>query len=79
MPDIVEFVYKCDICGKKFKNKNEAKARQLARDCETNHDVVYVRLLRSDVQRLLAFISTGERGLLTETLVKTLRMYRTIR
>ena len=79
MPDVVEFVYKCDICGKKFSSNNEAKARSLARDCETTHDVVYVRLLRSDVQRLLAFISSGERGLLTETLVRTLRSYRSLR
>jgi len=79
MPDIVEFVYKCDLCGKKFKGDNESKARSLARECETTHDVVYVRLLRSDVQRLLAFISSGERELLTETLVKTLRSYRTLR
>lgn len=46
-----------------------------ARQCEEEHDVVMVPLLRSDLNRLVNFIATGERELLTESLSKTLFKY----
>jgi len=78
MPESVMFSYKCNICGKVFKHKNEMTAKQKARDCEKSHDVIMVPLLKSDVQRLLSFIVTKNEELLTETLWNTLRQYRSL-
>jgi len=60
---------KCFYCGKYFEDP------QKARDCENKHDVVFVPLLREDLNRLLNFIATGERQLLTERLSRTLFRY----
>lgn len=50
-----------------------------ARECENGHDVVFVPLLREDLNRLVNFIATGERALLTERLSKALfKSYRTV-
>ena len=46
-----------------------------ARQCESEHDVVMVPFLRSDLNRLVNFVATGERNLLTESLSKTLFKY----
>ena len=78
MPEGVMFSYKCNLCGKVFKNKNEAKAKLLARECEKNHDIVMVPMLRSDIQRLLSFLVTKNEDLLTRTLWDTLRQYRSL-
>ena len=78
MPEAVMFRYKCSICKKEFKNKNEAKAKQLARECEKNHDIVMVPMLKSDIQRLLSFLVTKNEDLLTRTLWDTLRQYRSL-
>lgn len=72
------FTYRCAICKKKFKNKNDLKAKQLARECEKNHDIVMVPMLKSDIQRLLAFLVSKNEELLTRTLWDTLRQYRSL-
>ena len=78
MPEGVMFSYKCNVCGKVFKNKNESKAKHLARECEKNHDIVMVPMLKSDIQRLLAFLVSKNEELLTRTLWDTLRQYRSL-
>lgn len=79
MPRPVIFKYACETCGKVYKHKDRDSAEKMARDCEQNHDVVYVRLLRSDVQRLLAFLVSKEDGLITPTMVRSLRAYRKLK
>lgn len=46
-----------------------------ARECENEHDVIFVPILKEDLNRLLNFIATGDRALLTERLSKTLFRY----
>ena len=46
-----------------------------ARQCEDEHDIVMIPLIRSDLNRLVNFIASGERELLTESLSKTLFKY----
>jgi len=79
MPESLEYRYKCTICGEIYKHKDDATAERLAYECEQGHDIVYIPLLKSDLQRLLAFITTGERKLLTKTLVDTLRAFRSLK
>lgn len=64
-----EAQYKCKYCGKIYYNE------LLATTCEQAHDIVYVPLTREDIQRLMQFMVTGEPGLLTKSLVNTLRKY----
>ena len=78
MPEEVMSRFKCSICGKIFKHKHREKAKGLARECEKSHDVIMVPILRSDVQRLLAFLVTKDEELLTTTLWNTLRQYRSL-
>lgn len=59
----------CYYCGKEYDTEKEA------RDCENNHDVIFLPLLKEDLNRLLNFIATGERKLLTDRLMKTLFQY----
>lgn len=79
MPDAVEYKYRCSICKRVFKSKDEEKAIRLARACEKEHDIVYVPLLKSDVKRLLAFLVSGDEELLTRTMIETLELYKGIR
>ena len=60
---------RCFYCGKYFKEEKKA------RECENKHDVVYVPMLREDLNRLVNFIATGDRNLLTERLSKVLFKY----
>lgn len=79
MPEPLEYRYKCTICSKVFKHKDEPTAVRLATECEQGHDVIYIPLLRSDLQRLLAFLVSKEDKLLTKSLVDTLRAYRSLK
>lgn len=60
---------RCFYCGKYYRTEEKA------RECENNHDVVLVPILREDLNRLINFIATGDRALLTERLSKTLFRY----
>lgn len=60
---------KCFYCDKYFTNPEKA------RECELTHDVLFVPILREDLNRLLNFIATGDRKLLTERLSKVLFRY----
>lgn len=75
MPEAVSFTFKCSVCGKKHTSKYKEKAEQAALGCEQNHDIVYVPLLRSQVQNLVQFIFTGELKLIDKKLLKLLRDY----
>lgn len=57
---------RCYYCGKYYRTPEKA------RECENSHDVVFVPMLREDLNRLINFIATGDRGLLTERLSRTL-------
>lgn len=59
----------CFYCGKYYKNEEKA------RDCENQHDVVFVPILREDLNRLINYIASGDRNLLNERLSKTLFRY----
>ena len=78
MPEEVISKFKCSICGKIFKHKRRERAMGLARECEKSHDIIMVPMLKSDVQRLLAFLVTKDEELLTTTLWNTLRQYRSL-
>ncbi len=67
---------------KRKKNKNRCfycyevhKTEEAARDCEQGHDVVIVPMIRSDLGRLVNFIATGEKSLITASLSHTLFRY----
>ncbi len=60
---------RCFYCGKLYTTE------QKARECENSHDVVFVPILREDLNRLVNFIATGDRSLITERLSRTLYRY----
>ena len=60
---------KCFYCDKYFADPEKA------RKCENEHDVIFVPILRKDLNRLINFIATGDRSLLTERLSKVLFRY----
>jgi hypothetical protein len=60
---------KCFYCDKYFADPEKA------RKCESEHDVIFVPILRKDLNRLINFIATGDRNLLTERLSKVLFRY----
>ena len=59
----------CLYCGKTFADPLKA------RECENSHDIVFVPLIREDLNRLVNYIATGDRKLLTERLSRTLFRY----
>ena len=62
--------FQCPICGKIFP---ESITCDLHRDKE--HDIVYVAMSRSDLNRLSMFIRLKDDKLLTESLVKTIMSF----
>jgi hypothetical protein len=60
---------RCFYCSKLYTTEEKA------RDCENKHDVVFVPILREDLNRLINFIATGDRNLLTERLSRLLFRY----
>jgi hypothetical protein len=60
---------RCYYCHKWHPNEKKA------RECENGHDVIMVPLLKEDLNRLVNFIATGDRALLTESLSLTLFRY----
>jgi hypothetical protein len=61
--------HECSICHKIYSRL------PYARVCESSHDIVYIQFLRSDLQRLIQFLYSGDHSLLTESLMKTLMKY----
>jgi len=60
---------RCFYCNKDYSNPEKA------RKCENEHDVLFVPILREDLNRLINYIATGDRKLLTERLSKVLFRY----
>ena len=56
--------------------KTSYSTMEKATECENSHDVVYVPIQRSDLKRLLSFITTGNPGYITPTLIQTLLKYK---
>ena len=61
--------YACSVCGKLYPDPTKADS------CRDSHEIVYIPLRRSDLNRLLNFIYLRDESLLTESLVETLRKY----
>jgi len=53
---------------------NSSNAYAIA--CERSHDLIYVPFKKEDLFRLIQFIMTGDRDLLSENLVKTIFKYK---
>jgi hypothetical protein len=65
--------WSCSDCKTVYKTIQEAKK------CEAEHDTVYVKFQREDLERLIQFLYTKDESLLTKTLVATLMKYRSWR
>lgn len=63
-------MYKCSICGMEYRMSQDAFS------CEIDHDIVYVRFFREDLYRLVQYLYTGDRSLLSDRLMETLMKYR---
>ena len=66
-------LYECKFCQKQYDDINEA------RQCEAGHDIVYLPIERADLKRLLMFLVTGEKRLLTDRLLNMLNKYQGIK
>lgn len=58
--------WKCLYCNKEFDSEEKAVNH------EKEHDIIYVPLTRSDLNRLQMFIATGNKSLLTETMTRAI-------
>ena len=61
--------YYCSVCESEHASPAQADV------CRESHDMVYVPLKRTDLNRLINFIHSKNDDYLTESLVKTLRKY----
>jgi hypothetical protein len=59
--------FSCSYCGKNYTTDI------LADSCRDRHELVYVQLSRTDLNRLINFIMLKDDSLITETLMKTLK------
>ena len=57
---------KCSICLKEYETTKERDM------CSLSHEIIYVPLTKSELNRLINFIMTGESRLLTSDLTKKL-------
>ena len=63
---VKKVVIKCKYCSKVFEKQEQAN------ECYINHDILFVPISRSDLNRLINFMYIGETKLLTKTLSDTL-------
>lgn len=61
--------YRCIICGTVYQNKI------FAEHCELSHDIIFVKFKREDLFKLIQFLYTGDRSLISKELMKTLQKY----
>lgn len=61
--------YKCSWCNKVYPDPTKADT------CRDKHDIVYVPMLRSDVNRLMMFIHTKDEELITSTILISLTKF----
>lgn len=62
--------FKCSICGKMFPQEIECDIHR-----DKDHDIVYIPILREDLNRLNLFIRIKDDKLLTQSLVSTIMNY----
>jgi hypothetical protein len=72
----VENGWKCSVCGKLYEYGKDKWPQHAAKECEKNHDLVYVAFFPGDLRNLVQFLYTKDDTLLTESLVKTLTSYK---
>jgi hypothetical protein len=65
--------YRCTYCGKIYSQPVMADA------CLEKHDLIYVPISRPDLGRLIQFIHLKQDTLLTESLLKSLLKYNTLK
>jgi len=61
--------YRCGYCGKLYIDATKADV------CKEQHELIYVPLSITDLNRLVQFLHTKNDDLLTESLVSTLDRY----
>jgi hypothetical protein len=61
--------YACSICDKVY------TSFQLADSCRDAHELLYVPMTKSELNRLVNYLYTGEESLLSEELVKRLQKF----
>lgn len=61
--------YRCGYCNKLYRDPVDADK------CKNDHDLIYIALSKSDLNRLINFLHIREEALLTETLVDNLSKY----
>ena len=59
----------CGYCGKPYTDPVKAD------NCRDSHELIYIPLTKTDLNRLLQFLYTKNDELLTESLVNTLQTY----
>ncbi len=65
----INIVWRCGYCRLPYETSEKAEK------CKESHDIVYVGLSRSDLNRLVNFIYTGEEQLITDSLLDNLKKY----
>lgn len=61
--------YACGHCGKQFPSPSEADAHR------DSHELIYVPFTKTDLNRLLNFITSKNEEYLTKSLMDTLQKY----
>lgn len=61
--------YLCGYCNKEYSDPIRADS------CKESHDLVYIALSKSDLNKLLNFIYLRDEELLTESLMRNLTKY----
>lgn len=61
--------YGCSFCKKEYQNPLLAEA------CEKSHSLIYIAIPKAELMRLIQFIYTGDRDLITEEMVTRLTQY----
>jgi len=62
-------MHKCIYCGKTYPALRDKEL------CMASHDLIYVPITKEDLMRLNQFLVTGEKKLLTKTLLRTITNY----
>ena len=60
----------CPICGKEYARDS------LADYCEKSHSTIFIEMKTEDLFKLIQFIYTGDKSLLSKSLMDTLEKYK---
>lgn len=61
-------MYACGFCGKEFKRATDADS------CKQGHNIMYLALTPTEINRLLNFIYTKEDSFLDQSTIERIRM-----